>query len=857
MLAAGVAFSSCSGTKKTATNTNIPSPPVVEEVTPPDDVEMPEAERSNDLPVYQATATRKFDLLHTSLDVSFDWKKQYLLGKARLTMKPYFYPSNLLTLEAKSFDVKRVALVEGDNLKDLTFKYSDGKQIDIVLDKVYKADQTFTVFVDYVAKPEERKTGGSAAISSDKGLYFINPLGEDPSTPQQIWTQGETESSSCWFPTFDKPNERCTQDIKITVDEKYKTLSNGVLKTSTKNTDGTRTDYWVMDKPHAPYLFMMAVGDFAVVKDKWNNIDVDYYVEPKFEKDAKAIFPHTPEMLQFFSDKLGVTYPWSKYAQIIVREYVSGAMENTTAVIFGDFLQKSSRELIDASINESIVAHEMFHHWFGDLVTCEHWTNLTLNESFANYSEYLWFEHKHGRDMADHHRQEEMQGYLGQASGGSIHPLVHFGYDDKEDMFDAHSYNKGGTILHMLRDYVGDDAFFAALKKYLTDNQYTAAEAHQLRLAFEAVTGEDLNWFFNQWYFSAGHPVLEIQHHYNAADKEVEINVVQTQEGENVPHIFRLPIAIDIYDASGKATRHNVVLNQRDQTLHLPAASEPAWVNVDANKMLLCEKQINQSDEAYAFQYLHAKNYFDRDEALTHLSNDFNSDPAKKVMTAALNDPFFDIRQRAIGMVDAKQNTTKLTDLAKNDKHSAVRAAALQALGETGDKAYIDLAKTIVKTEKAYPVISSAISLINTLAPEQALGMAKDLENDENSDIIDAVADIYGSTGDAKYMSYFESKFDKVSGYGAFSFFDKYLKLVKSAPADKQANSVTTLTNLATNMTTSPFTRYAATKTLSDFSKHLKTSGGTSPLIDSISKAIAEIKTKEVIPQLRKLYDSL
>ncbi|HRF40444.1 MAG TPA: M1 family aminopeptidase, partial [Saprospiraceae bacterium] len=211
------------------------------------------------------------------------------------------------------------------------------------------------------------------------------------------------------------------------MEDRFKTLSNGLLLKQTKNADGTRTDYWKMDQPHAPYLFMVAVGEYAVVEDKWRNVPLQYYVEPDYAADAKAIFPYTPEMLEYFSKTFSYDYPWKKYAQIVVRDFVSGAMENTTAVTFGEFVQKHKMDLVDERTNEKIVAHEMMHHWFGDLVTCESWSNLTLNEGFANYSEYLWLENKYGRDEADYHLLEEWQGYFSSADM-SIHPLIHFSY---------------------------------------------------------------------------------------------------------------------------------------------------------------------------------------------------------------------------------------------------------------------------------------------------------------------------------------------------------------------------------------------------------------------------------------------
>ena len=368
LLALSIGFSACKTQKETTT------------AAPISDVEVAEEEVEVETREYQAANTRTFDLIHTTLDVRFDWEKQQLSGKAELTLKPYFYATNQLELDAKGFDLRAVSLKKDGQLQSLKYTY-DKEKIYIELDKEYKRSETLTVWIDYTAKPEELEAEGSAAITDAKGLYFINANGEDKDKPKQIWTQGETESSSCWFPTIDSPNENMTQDIKITVDSRYSTLSNGLLVSSRPNGDGTRTDQWKQTKPHAPYLAMMAVGEFAIVKDKWKGIDVDYYVEPAFEPHAKAIFGETPKMLDFYSDVLDFPYAWEKYSQIVVRDYVSGAMENTTATIHGEFLHRTQRELIDSD-NEKIIAHELFHHWFGDLVTCESWSNLPLNESY-------------------------------------------------------------------------------------------------------------------------------------------------------------------------------------------------------------------------------------------------------------------------------------------------------------------------------------------------------------------------------------------------------------------------------------------------------------------------------------------
>lgn len=770
------------------------------------------------LPNYNETARREHDLLHTKLDLRFDWTNEKVLGKATLRLKPYFYPATEVTLDAKGFEFHKITM-EGSS-QPLTYEYN-GETVTIQLGKTYTRDQTYALYIDYTATPSA--TGGSEAITSDKGLFFINPRGEEPGKPRQIWTQGETEWNSRWFPTIDKPNERTTQEMYITVEDNFKTLSNGVLVSSKKNADGTRTDYWKMDLPHAPYLFMIAIGEFAVVKDKWEGIDVDYYVEPAYEKDARAIYPHTPEMLGFFSKTVGMKYPWPKFAQVVVRDYVSGAMENTTAVIFGDFVQRHSRELIDELTNDKIVAHEMFHQWFGDLVTCESWANLTLNEGFANYSEYLWLEHKYGRDAADYHLWEELGGYL-DASRSNIHPLIHFGYGNKEDMFDAHSYNKGGLVLHMLRNHVGDDAFFSALKLYLNRHQFKAAEAHDLRLAFEEVTGEDLNWFFNQWYFREGHPQIEISYGYEASTGEATVTVAQTQSPEMMPPIFELPVAIDIYFADGSSKRFNEVVMQREQTFAYKVDRQPACVIFDADRVLLAERKDNKSEAEMAMQYKYGPRFMDRMEALLTVLESEN-ESSRSVIKAALKDPFWVLRAASMENLieeDMDENVIALVrQMAIGDPHSQVRNTAFNKLMEIGDTEAVALAKSCLQKEQSYYVLANALRLIHQLDSESALPLARQFEKEENDEILDAVGEIYLTSGDAQYLPFFESRLDKVDGMSAFTFFSGYQSLAVSGSAQIVATAIEKLKSVSADMDKTVWQRVAAVRALVEMRSEL------------------------------------
>jgi len=686
-------------------------------------------------PIYRAEREKINDLVHTKLDVKFDFEKRHLLGEAWITLEPHFYNVQNLTLDAKAMLIHKIS----KDGKDLKYEY-DGKELKINLANTYAKGDKYTIYINYTARPEEVEQEGSAAINDAKGLYFINHDGSDPDKPTQIWTQGETESSSCWFPTIDSPNQKSTQEISITVPNKYVTLSNGLLNKQTENKDGTRTDYWKMDQKHAPYLFFMAVGEFSIVKDKWKNIDVDYYVEKEYEPYAKEIFGLTPEMIQFFSDYTGVEYVWSKYAQIVGRDYISGAMENTTSVLHGEMAYQKSGDLIDENTWESVIAHELFHHWFGDLVTAESWSNLTVNESFANYSEYLWFEYKYGKDYADAHLFSEVKGYF--ASASDLKDLVRFHYNSREDMFDAVSYNKGGAILHMLRNYIGNNAFKAGIKEYLTVNKFGTGEAHQLRLAFEKVSGKDLNGFFNQWYFNNGHPKLDITYTYSDDAKIVTIHIKQTQE-----NVFEFPLLIDVYE-NDTPKQYEVWVDKKDNAFSFKYNKKPKWVNVGANKSLLAEITDDKTIDNYVYQYHHGKNYLDRREAIEGLSENQGDKAAFATLTKALNDQYYELRILAIDKIDISKSNISgmiktLEKLAVSDEKTLVQAKAISKLEIFENVKYAPLFNKALES-KSNSVKGSALSALYKIDKDAAMVFVHSItEEDDRESMKSALIPIY------------------------------------------------------------------------------------------------------------------
>ena len=633
--------------------------------------------------IYRGSYTRKTDLINTRLDLSFDWDSAYVHGKATIQAKPYFYATDQLLLNANGFRINNVSLVNSYDKKPLLYTY-DGKILSITLDKVYNNDQNYTVFIDYVAMPNKLKIGEDISSSGDRGMYFINLDGKEKNKPKQIWTQGETECNSNWFPTINDTQEKMTQELNITVPNDFVSLSNGTLEFSTLNGDGTRTDSWRQEQVHSTYLTMLAVGNFTITKDKWRNKEVNYYTEPAYASTAKLVFGNTPQMMEFFSVKLGVDYPWDKYSQIVVRDFVSGAMENTSATVFYEGLNMSEGQYIDQN-QDDIISHELFHHWFGDLVTAESWANLPLNESFATYAEYLWDEFKNGRDQADFKGFQDMSIYIGNKSKDNV-DVIRFDYADREHMFDEISYQKGGRIIHMLRKTVGDAAFFKALNLYLTRNAYKSAEIHDLRLVFEEVTGTDMNWFFNQWFLSSGHPVLDIQNAFDPERKEVSVTIRQNQDLSKTP-LYRIPLAIDIY-FNGKVERKEIVLDKQKQSFIFPVAALPDLVNVDAEKYILAEKSEVKTLQQYIFQYEHAPLFMDRLEAVIMFLQKKEESLSKKTLITAFKDKNWVIRNTALIVMEYLSNQERtsvyeqIKELALKDGNSQVRASAVEILGK-------------------------------------------------------------------------------------------------------------------------------------------------------------------------------
>ncbi len=800
------------------------------------------AEETAPKPPYRPARTKYFQLIHTKLELSFEIEKRKVNGVATLELKPWFYPRRHLKLDAVGFENLKVWDVTDSGEVRLDYKY-DGNILDIDLGRSVGRDQRLMVRISYSASPESIKPVNGKAIESNQGLYFIDPEGTDPDKPTEIWTQGEVQSNSHWFPTIDAPNQRCTQEMFITVDKKYKTLSNGILVYSRDNPDGTRTDYWKMDKPHAPYLFMLAVGEYAIVRDKWRDMEVSYYVEPEYEKYARDIFGRTPEMIEYFSELLDYPFPWQKYAQVVVRDFVTGAMENTTATVMMEDVQVTKRELVDDNWDD-IISHELFHQWFGDLVTCESWANIVLNEGFATYAEYLWKDHKLGHDEAAEYLKGQLDEYLNEAENKKV-SLVRYRYDNPDDLFDKHSYEKGSVVLHLLRTYVGDEAFFKSIQLYLKKHAYGTVEINDLRMAFEEVTGRDLNWFFNQWYLAPGHPVLNLKKIYVDSLKQLTLEVRQEQDTLLYP-VYKLPVKVDIW-VKGTRTDRQILIDKSSQRFSFTCDTVPDLLLFDTDFALVGEVNQEKSPKEWFYQYV----YYDkegraREEAIDHFSHEAGDSIGFIILKKALEDPYWSNRFNALWALEewddsVKQRVSDRIEALAEDPYPYVRAQAIAMLAEMDSAKYIKVFARALNDSSLTVVGTALDGYLHSGAPD-ADQVAERFMNEKNFYVIVAVANYFIEQGDYTHLDWFTQALERAKPRDLWYFVSYYAWYLAGMPDEEALTGARKLAELAKKSRVS-YVRGAAYQALSVLED-----------VEGVPELLAEIRKEEKDPQVRQNY---
>ena len=521
-----------------------------------------------DKPVFGRDRPIRID--HQKLEFTFDIPRGVVNGVTTITFRPRAEAQREATFDAIELDV---AAVTDDRGRDLRFTNAEGK-LRVDLGRSRSAAQPVTVTITYSCTPR-------------RGLYFNRPETAYPDRPAQIWTQGQAEDSAYYFPTVDIPGEKFTTEMIATVPADWFALSNGRLVEESRSRRGN-TFHWLQDIPHPAYLVTLAAGQFDVVDDDADGVPVQYYGPRGSGDDLVRAFGRTPQMIRFFADKIGVPYPWAKYATVAIADFIFGGMENTSATTMTDTLlhdERAHEDLVDTA--DSITAHELAHQWFGDLLTAREWPHAWLHESFATYFDTLFVEESKGWDAYRYDVYRKANTYLQEDTNAYRRPLVQNVYHEPIDIFDRHLYERGSVVLDMLRGILGDELWWKAIHHYVRLHAEGDVLTSDLQRAIEEATGHNLDWFFQQWVWKGGHPELRASYSWDATHSSANVTLEQTQTPDDaLTSIYRVPLEIMFQTARGPRS-FTVELTEARQTFVFALDGEPSFVSIDpANRVL-------------------------------------------------------------------------------------------------------------------------------------------------------------------------------------------------------------------------------------------------------------------------------
>ncbi len=529
----------------------------------------------------QTERSRSYDALHYHIELVVDLDRKSFAGTNTVTLVPLMNNFASCRLDLAELNILQIRSDQGEALP---FEQTT-TEVSLHFAESHGIHDTLTFSIQY--------TGDHPS----DGLLFDN---ETDQWPKMVSSNSWPNHARYWFPCYDHPNDKVTHDIVVTVKEDLKVLANGKLVGITDHPQNrTRTWHWKQLKPHSTYLSMLAIGPFAVIEDSLGDLPINYWVYEQDVETAKEVFAVTPAAIDFFNKLYDYPYPWAKYDQVI-GPHQGGGAEATSATILGLGAVRHKRPEQDDNW-ERIIAHEIAHQWWGDLITLRSWEHTWMNESFATYSDHLYTRAMKGADAGALDLERKKNRYLREARERYLRPIVFPRYNQPQDNFDSHTYPKGAIVLHMLRYQLGDEVFFKVLSHFLHKHAFEPVDTHDFMKAVKDVSGKNMDWFFDQFIFKPGHPVFDISYSYHPAGQTINLTIKQTQDRSLGTPIYQLPVVIGITTAEGKK-HHEIWLSKEAETFHLPVDGKPLMVRFDEGNWLLKEWTFSKSKEELSYQ---------------------------------------------------------------------------------------------------------------------------------------------------------------------------------------------------------------------------------------------------------------
>jgi len=584
-----------------------------------------------DLHREQTLRQHDFDVKHYRIALTLEEETQSFDGETTLSFSSLVNGLRTLALDAVSFKVESVV---DDRGKNLEFTH-DGETLAITLDQPLEMDETATLTIGYAAS--------DIGIDKNVGLDFRLETETSPQVTNSLnWPIG----ARYWFPSFDHPSDWASHESIITTTNTNRVVANGMLVSDTVDADsGLRTVHWRQAKPQPTYLYAFAAGHYSVLEDEHGDLPLHYWVYPGDEAVGRQAFKRTPEIIAFYEDMYGTDFPWVKYDQIIVPGMAGGA-ESTSATLLSRSVIQHERDG-NKGASDWLLAHEIAHQWWGDMIGYRDWTHAWMAESFASDGEYLFILDDGGADAGALYLLDYKNSYLKEAHEKFIRPIVTNKWDKPNDMFDRHGYEKGAVVLDMFRDLVGTDTYDEILNRFLATHAYSNVTTGDFFETVARVTGEDYSWFFGQWLLSPGHPVLDVSYEWDAQTKKLALSISQTQDTNSGVPIFRLPINVGITTSAGKNVE-SIWLTEQSQSFEFDVVEQPLMVRFDEGDILLKEWTLDKSVSELLYQLNNdnvigrlwatskLKNHTDNSVVRSALKDSAERDAAEAVRKAAL-----------------------------------------------------------------------------------------------------------------------------------------------------------------------------------------------------------------------------